>query len=109
MPFLAIPPKSARLPKFRESEAVYKALNKQATKAGVTLAEAIRQLLGAYLANPFKLSPEALTEGPRDRHWAPVSAEPAFVQAITNAAQKSGVSVGEAIRQIVRNHLRSSK
>ena len=105
MAFKPTTTKSARLPMVRGSEADYKALKKQATNAGITPSEAIRQLLDVYLAEPFKLSSQDLTDGMKDRHWAPLRAEAALVAGITKAAQKAGVSVGEAIRQIVRNHL----
>lgn len=109
MSFTTVPAKCARLPKFRESDAVYQALKKQATKAGITPAEAVRQLVGAFLAKPFKLNTDVPTDGAKDRHWAPVSVDPVMLKNITNAAQKAGVSVTEAIRQIIRKHLRSSK
>lgn len=105
MSFTTIPPKSARLPKFRESEAAYQALKKQATKAGITPAEAIRQLVSAFLAKPFKLTNEALPDGTKGHQWAPVNVDPVMLESITKAAQKAGVTVTEAIRQIVRRHL----
>lgn len=105
MAFKTNPKKSANLPMVRGSDKDYRALAKQAMKAGITPSEAIRQLLAAYLVNPFKLSSQDLTDGLKDRHWAPLRAQAALVAGITKAAQKAGVSVGEAIRQIVRNHL----
>ena len=105
MSFTTIPAKSARLPKFRESEVVYLELKKQATEAGITPAEGVRQCLADYLAHPFNLTVDAPTTSVKDRHWAPVSVDPAMLKRVTKAAHKDGVSVGEAMRQIVRAHL----
>lgn len=108
MAFKTTTTKSARLPMVRGSEADYRALSKQSKKAGITTSEAIRQLLTGFLTQPFSLISEMLTDGAKDRNWAPLRAEPALVASITKAANKAGVSVGEAIRQIVRKHLRSN-
>ena len=109
MALTTIQPKSSHLPKFRESEAVYQALLKQSTKASITPSEAMRQILGAYLTKPFKLSSKDLTDGVKDRNWVPLRAEAPLVTGITKAAQKAGVSVGEAIRQILRRYLATNR
>lgn len=105
MTFKAHLTKSGRLPMIRGNEADYLALKKQATKAGITPSEAVRQLLEAYLATPFTLSADVLTLGLKNRSWPSLRAKPALVEGITKASQEAGITVTEAIRQIVRRHL----
>lgn len=86
-----------RLPKVMIAAAVHAVLRRQAQAAGITTAEAVRQLLAQALAYPVG-SPAGEEEGRRVA-LAPINAPADLVLAIRARAAKEKVSVGEAVRR----------
>ena len=93
----------AVLPKVRERQDVVDALSEAAKAADITDSEALRQLLDAYLAQPFLIA-EA-TKGNLDATLAPCRVSNALLVGVQRHARISGVSVSELIRQVVRRQV----
>ena len=89
--------KPQRLPKVLVPTAIHEALRRQAQAAGITTAEAVRQLLAQALTHPMG-SPAGGEEGRRVA-LAPVNAPADLVRAIRARAAKEKVSVAEAVRR----------
>ena len=89
--------KPQRLPKVLVPTAIHEALRRQSQAAGITTAEAVRQLLAQTLAQP--MGTPAREEESRRVALAPINAPADLVLAIRARAAKEKVSVGEAVRR----------
>lgn len=87
----------------RETPEVHKALVEEAARVGISQPEAIRQIISAYLSDPFPFTGK--TGGNKSAVWANISAPREMVDAFTHHTQVQGVSVAEGIRQCVRRFL----
>ena len=93
----------AVLPKVRERQDVVDALSDAAKTAGITESEALRQLLNAYLAQPFHMG--QASKGNLDGTLAPCRVSNALLVGVQRHARYAGVSVSELIRQVVRKQV----
>lgn len=103
MPRLIKPQSPQRLPKVLLPEAMHQALQVQASTSGVTIAEAVRQVLTDAITKP--LSPlQSLMPGPRIA-LAPVSAPAELVATLKSRAWMEQVSVAEIVRRALNDFL----
>jgi len=89
--------KPQRLPKVLVPTAIHEVLRRQSQAAGITTAEAVRQLLAQALAYP--MGSPAGEEESRRVALAPVNAPADLVLAIRSRAAEEKVSVAEAVRR----------
>lgn len=101
---LTKPSPPASLPLVRENKTILARLSELSAQVGITDAEAIRQILAAFLANPQPIQdePGAL---PLDGYLAPVRLDALLLDRIHAHATREGVGVGAVVRQAVRVHL----
>lgn len=97
----------AVLTQVREDPAVIAALGVEAERAGIASTEAIRQLIDGYLADPWKFQPRTMSDT-KTGTWSAIKVSDQVVQDFTLCAERGGVSVAEAVRQIVRRYLNES-
>ncbi|MEN1994178.1 ribbon-helix-helix protein, CopG family [Stenotrophomonas bentonitica] len=103
MPRLIKPPSPQHLPKVMLPEAMHQALQVQASTAGVTIAEAVRQVLTRAIAKPFSQS-KPFEPGARVA-LAPVSAPADLVGKVKARAAREQVSVAEVVRRALNDFL----
>lgn len=103
MPRLFKPQSPQRLPKVLLPEAMHQALQVQASTSGVTIAEAVRQVLTDAITKPLSPS-QCLVPGPRIA-LAPVSAPAELVTTLKSRAWMEQVSVGEIVRRALNDFL----
>lgn len=103
MPRLFKPQSPQRLPKILLPEAMHQALQVQASTSGVTIAEAVRQVLTDAITKPLSPS-QGLLLGPRIA-LAPVSAPAELVAKLKSRAWREQVSVAEIVRRALNDFL----
>lgn len=99
---------SAVLTQVREDPAIIAALASEAERAGITSTEAIRQLIDNYLANPWYFKPRAASDA-KTGIWSAIKMPDMVIRDFTAHAERGGVSVAEAVRQVVRRYLDESE
>ncbi|WP_102944365.1 ribbon-helix-helix protein, CopG family [Stenotrophomonas sp. VV52] len=103
MPRLIKPQSPQRLPKVLLPKAMHQALQVQASIAGVTIAEAVRQVLTVAITKPLSPS-QGQVLGPRIA-LAPVSAPAELVARLKSRAWMEQVSVAEIVRRALNDFL----
>ena len=102
-------PKSERelgtLPVVREDPDVVQRLGETADKAGVSSPEAIRQLLAAYVARPYDLEKLPIARRGLTSRLGPVKLDAGVLKAFQAHAEDAELSMGEAVRRVVRRFL----
>lgn len=98
---LTKPPAPQRLPKVLLPKAMHQALQVQASIAGVTIAEAVRQVLTVAITKPLSPSQGQVLE-PRIA-LAPVSAPAELVARLKSRAWMEQVSVAEIVRRALND------
>lgn len=102
-------PKSERelgtLPLVREAPDLVQRLADTAAKAGVSSPEAIRQLLAAYVARPYDLEKLPVARRGLTSRLGPVKLDAAVLEGFQRHAEDAELSMGEAVRRVVRRFL----
>ena len=99
----AVPSKSATLPKVRMSQALLDALVAQASAAGISGSEAVRQLLESYLADRCELP--AMEASAHDAFLPPTRVSKQLAAGVRWNAELAGVSVAETVRRVLASKL----
>lgn len=101
------------LPMGRDHERVLELLARHAKNAGVSMPEAMRQILEAFTQDPEAASAEAPSiAGPWDKpmegRWARIECpqHPELPERVRAQAQAAGITAPELIRRAVRRFLR---
>ena len=93
------------LPLVREDPEVVQRLADVADKAGVSSPEAIRQLLAAYVARPYDLEKLPVARRGLTSRLGPVKLDAAVLEGFKRHAEDAELSMGEAVRRVVRRFL----
>lgn len=97
------------VPQVRELTTHLEALNAKAQEAGVTTAEALRQIVAHFVENPFPLDAEKLYVGYRDsRALSSFHMDPATLGRFLENIERQGVTFPNAVRQLIRRFLEVS-
>ncbi|WP_425493458.1 ribbon-helix-helix domain-containing protein [Marilutibacter chinensis] len=80
-------------------------LRQLADQAGISMPEALRQILALYFRQPFLLSPKRMAHAGGDR-LPQTKAPQHIVEGIDTLAKALGLTRGEVMRQIVRGTLK---
>lgn len=92
------------IPMTRDTQAVGQAFIQAAHDAGISASQGLAQLLEQYAAKPFAFTP-GISPGRKDWRSRSITVDPAVARQIQRRAEHAGITLGEAIRQVVRRYL----